>query len=85
LYFIIFLIFKIRVLFSDFAVMISIILASLLDYYVGTHTQKLTIPDKFQPTSPRSWLVPFYSGKNSVLSILIAIVPGKLNKLFDDK
>jgi sodium bicarbonate cotransporter 7 len=55
--------------------MIAIIIASSIDYSVGLSTQKLTIPAKFEPTTPsRGWLIsPF--GKNSVASIFLAIIP----------
>ena len=55
--------------------MIAIILASALDFYSGMNTLKLIIPSKFAPTAPRTWIVPFYSGQNGILSIFIAIVP----------
>ena len=66
---------KIRVLFSDFAVMIAIIIASTIDYSSGLETQKLTIPSKFEPTTPtRGWIIaPF--GKNQISTIFVAIVP----------
>ncbi|CAF0829892.1 unnamed protein product [Brachionus calyciflorus] len=66
---------KIREIFSDFAVMIAIVLASLLDKYMGFETQKLTIPSKFQPTTAeRGWIIPLF-GKNPFYTIFIAIIP----------
>jgi hypothetical protein len=41
-------IFKIRQIFSDFAVMIAIIIASAVDSYVGLNTNKLIIPHEFK-------------------------------------
>jgi anion exchange protein len=66
---------KIRSVFSDFAVMIAIVIASAIDFSIGLATQKLTIPAKFEPTTPsRGWLIsPF--GKNSIATVFVAIVP----------
>ncbi|CAF0740412.1 unnamed protein product [Brachionus calyciflorus] len=60
---------------SDFSVLISILLASLLDYYMNLDTLKLRIPTEFQPTMNRSWLVPLMLKNAHFTSVLIAIVP----------
>lgn len=62
-------------MFSDFAVLIAIVIASAIDFSIGLQTQKLTIPTKFEPTTPsRGWVIsPF--GKNPVYTYFIAIVP----------
>lgn len=41
---------KVRQIFSDFAVMIAIIIASAIDFWIGLSTQKLLIPHEFKVT-----------------------------------
>ena len=52
---------KVRKTLSDFAVLISIVLMTLLDYKMGLETPKLTVPDEITPTRPdRSWSIAFF-------------------------
>jgi anion exchange protein len=66
---------KIRQIFSDFSVLISILLISVINALAGIDTPKLTVPSKFSPTrSDRAWLIPFF-GKNFWWTIFLAIPP----------
>lgn len=68
----------VRVMLSDFAVLIALMLMVLLDYLMGIATPKLIVPDNFEPTNPnREWLVnPF--GYNPWWTIIAAIIPALL-------
>ncbi|CAF1616129.1 unnamed protein product, partial [Didymodactylos carnosus] len=74
---------KIRTSISDFAVLITIIAMSGWDAYLGLATPKLLLPNEFKPTRPhdRGWFVPFYSGKNSVWTIPVAILPALIGTI----
>ena len=48
---------KVRNLLSDFAVPIAILSMTLMSYLSNVDTPKLIVPDSFQPTSGRSWMV----------------------------
>ncbi|CAF0778311.1 unnamed protein product [Rotaria sordida] len=67
---------KIRILLSDFCVLIAIILMSSWDVYLRLNTPKLHVPTEFKPTRPhdRGWLIPFV-GKNKLWTIPLAIIP----------
>ena len=68
----------VRLLLSDFAVLIALLLMVLLDYLMAINTPKLMVPDNFRPTNPnREWLVtPF--GENPLWTIFAAIIPALL-------
>ncbi|KAF8565666.1 hypothetical protein P879_02131 [Paragonimus westermani] len=71
---------KIRVLISDFSVLIAITLATLTDSLLGLHTPKLQVPDEFSPTlgyKRRGWLVPFF-GRNPWWTAIAALGPSLL-------
>ncbi len=66
---------SIRQILSDFAVLISILIISVINALVGINTPKLTVPAKFSPTrDDRTWLIPFF-GKNPWWTIFLAIPP----------
>ena len=48
---------KVRNFLSDFSVPIAILSMTLLSYLANVDTPKLIVPDSFQPTSGRSWMV----------------------------
>eukprot|EP00794_Sanderia_malayensis_P012950 gene12950-14282_t len=63
---------------SDFAVIISILSMTLLDYFVKIDTPKLIVPATFSPTwSGRKWLIPILNG-NPWWTILAAVIPALL-------
>ncbi|XP_052079267.1 sodium bicarbonate cotransporter 3-like isoform X1 [Mytilus californianus] len=68
----------VRLLISDFAVIIAIVSMVLLDFLLEIDTPKLEVPDDFQPTNPdRSWVInPF--GKNPIYTYPLAILPALL-------
>ncbi|XP_048584752.1 sodium-driven chloride bicarbonate exchanger isoform X2 [Nematostella vectensis] len=70
---------KVRAKISDFAVLISIMVAVGLDYAIGVDTPKLMIPLSFQPTAAhkRSWIVPPL-GNNPGWTIPAAAIPAIL-------
>ncbi|KAF7637499.1 Anion exchange protein [Meloidogyne graminicola] len=69
---------KVRQIFSDFAVMISIICMTLLDIFIGINTPKLNVPSTFRPTWPgRGWFIPPF-GSNPFWTIPLAIFPALL-------
>lgn len=50
--------FKIRTLFSDFAVFIAITSMTALDYFMAVETPKLHVPSEFKPTwEGRGWII----------------------------
>ncbi|CAL1276617.1 unnamed protein product [Larinioides sclopetarius] len=70
---------KIRSLISDFAVVISILLMTVADAWVGLNTPKLQVPAKFQPTwHGRGWLIPFFGKKNPWWTALVTVLPALL-------
>uniref|UniRef100_A0A0N5AKE2 Anion exchange protein n=1 Tax=Syphacia muris TaxID=451379 RepID=A0A0N5AKE2_9BILA len=69
---------RIRQIFSDFAVMISIFIMTLIDYFVGINTPKLNVPSSFRPTwEGRGWIIPPFNG-NPWWTAPIAFVPALL-------
>ncbi len=49
---------SIRNVFSDFAVIIAILVMTSVNYLGGTHTPKLVVPDSFAPTwEGRKWFI----------------------------
>ncbi|XP_061530648.1 sodium bicarbonate cotransporter 3-like isoform X9 [Phycodurus eques] len=69
---------KVRSIISDFAVFLTILLMVLLDYLVGIPSPKLSVPDRFQPTSNhRGWLISPL-GPNPWWSLLAAGIPALL-------
>ena len=71
---------RIRQLFADFAVIISIALMTLLDSYVGLDTPKLLVPSDFRPTrhEDRGWLVPLVHPDNPIYLIPLTFFPALL-------
>lgn len=69
---------KIRLVISDFSVVIAILLMTVVDLCVGLNTPKLEVPQEFKPTWPkRDWLIPWF-GKNPWWTSLVAILPALL-------
>lgn len=69
---------KVRQFFSDFAVVIAIVLMTLIDNWVGLPTPKLLVPQDFKPTrSDRGWIIPLFNG-NPFWTALIAPFPALL-------
>ncbi|XP_061676926.1 sodium bicarbonate cotransporter 3-like isoform X4 [Syngnathoides biaculeatus] len=69
---------KVRSIISDFAVFLTIMLMVVLDYLVGIPSPKLSVPDRFEPTSSnRGWLISPL-GPNPWWSILAAGIPALL-------
>ena len=68
----------VRVVISDFAVIIAILTMTTIDYLVQVDTPKLTVPAELRPTWPgRGWLIdPF--GTNPWYSALAASIPALL-------
>ena len=68
----------VRVIISDFAVIIAILTMTTIDYLVQVDTPKLTVPAELRPTwSGRGWLIdPF--GTNPWYSALAASIPALL-------
>jgi anion exchange protein len=64
----------IRRVLSDFSVLISILIISVINALVGINTPKLFVPSKFSPTRDRTWFIPFF-GKNPWWTIFLAIPP----------
>ena len=67
---------------ADFAVIISIIIMVLFDYFVGVNTPKLLFPHTFlrtanEKTEVRGWIIPPL-GKNPWWIILAASIPAIL-------
>ncbi|XP_037345671.1 electroneutral sodium bicarbonate exchanger 1 isoform X2 [Pungitius pungitius] len=69
---------KVRSMISDFAVFLTIAIMVLLDYIIGVPSQKLKVPNKFQPTrDDRGWLInPI--GRNPWWTVLAATIPALL-------
>ncbi|XP_052812652.1 electrogenic sodium bicarbonate cotransporter 1-like [Mya arenaria] len=70
----------VRQIFSDFAVLISIVVMVGLDMLVGIATPKLEVPEKFQPTryQDRGWIINPFSPKNPWWTMIAAAVPALL-------
>uniref|UniRef100_A0A0N4Z2E9 Anion exchange protein n=1 Tax=Parastrongyloides trichosuri TaxID=131310 RepID=A0A0N4Z2E9_PARTI len=69
---------KVRQIFSDFAVMIAIVIMTTLDIYMGINTPKLNVPSTFRPTwSGRNWFIPPFNG-NPWWTALVAFIPALL-------
>uniref|UniRef100_F1KS49 Anion exchange protein n=1 Tax=Ascaris suum TaxID=6253 RepID=F1KS49_ASCSU len=69
---------RVRQIFSDFAVMISIVIMTSIDMYVGINTPKLNVPSTFRPTwEGRGWFIPPFNG-NPVWTAPAAFVPALL-------
>ncbi|VDM39173.1 unnamed protein product [Toxocara canis] len=69
---------RVRQVFSDFAVMISIVIMTSIDMYVGINTPKLNVPSTFRPTwEGRGWFIPPFNG-NPVWTAVAAFVPALL-------
>uniref|UniRef100_A0A0K0FUB6 Anion exchange protein n=1 Tax=Strongyloides venezuelensis TaxID=75913 RepID=A0A0K0FUB6_STRVS len=69
---------KIRQIFSDFAVMIAIVIMTTIDIFVGINTPKLNVPSTFRPTwEGRNWFIPPFNG-NPWWTALVAFIPALL-------
>ncbi|VDN58982.1 unnamed protein product [Dracunculus medinensis] len=69
---------RIRGVVSDFAVMISIIIMTSVDMYVGINTPKLNVPSTFRPTwYGRGWFIPPFNG-NPLWTVPAAFIPALL-------
>ncbi|XP_035714213.1 electroneutral sodium bicarbonate exchanger 1 isoform X3 [Folsomia candida] len=69
---------KVRMVISDFAVIIAILSMSIVDMWMGLRTPKLQVPERFEPTIPtRGWVInPF--GGNPFWTIIVAPLPALL-------
>ncbi|XP_053723066.1 electroneutral sodium bicarbonate exchanger 1 isoform X1 [Synchiropus splendidus] len=69
---------KVRSMISDFSVFLTIVFMALLDYSVGVPSQKLKVPNKFQPTrGDRGWYISPI-GTNPWWTVLAAAIPALL-------
>ncbi|KAF7644083.1 hypothetical protein LDENG_00228090 [Lucifuga dentata] len=69
---------KVRSTISDFAVFLTIMIMVLVDYLVGIPSPKLSVPDRFEPTSnTRGWLISPL-GTNPWWTLLAAAIPALL-------
>ncbi|VDK74415.1 unnamed protein product, partial [Cylicostephanus goldi] len=69
---------RIRQIFSDFAVMISIVIMTSIDMAVGINTPKLHVPGSFRPTwDGRGWIIPPFDG-NPFWTVPLAFLPALL-------
>ncbi|MCP9257851.1 Sodium-driven chloride bicarbonate exchanger [Dirofilaria immitis] len=69
---------RIRQIFSDFAVMIAIIIMTSIDMYVGISTPKLNVPSTFRPTwEGRGWYIPPFNG-NPLWTTVVSFIPAIL-------
>lgn len=67
---------KIRVLISDFAVFLAIVIMTLIDFLFGLKTSKLAVPENLSPTrSDRTWVVNPFSGRNPWYCCFAGIPP----------
>ncbi|OXA59571.1 Electroneutral sodium bicarbonate exchanger 1 [Folsomia candida] len=67
-----------RYIVSDFAVILAIAAMTFVDFKSGIPTPKLTVPEKFAPTSSeRGWFIPPF-GKNPFWSLFAASIPALL-------
>lgn len=69
---------KVRQVFSDFAVMLAIVLMTIIDNLVGINTPKLNVPSTFRPTwEGRGWFIPPFDG-NPWYTAILALFPALL-------
>ncbi|KAK6106199.1 anion exchange family protein [Brugia pahangi] len=69
---------RVRQIFSDFAVMIAIVIMTSVDMYVGISTPKLNVPSTFRPTwEGRGWYVPPFNG-NPFWTVIVSFIPAIL-------
>ncbi|WKX89663.1 hypothetical protein Q1695_008928 [Nippostrongylus brasiliensis] len=69
---------RIRQVFSDFAVMIAIVIMTCIDMSVGINTPKLYVPSSFRPTwDGRGWFIPPFDG-NPIWTVPLAGLPALL-------
>uniref|UniRef100_A0A915Q2T8 Anion exchange protein n=1 Tax=Setaria digitata TaxID=48799 RepID=A0A915Q2T8_9BILA len=69
---------RVRQIFSDFAVMIAIVIMTFIDMYVGISTPKLNVPSTFRPTwEGRGWYVPPFNG-NPFWTAFVSFIPAIL-------
>ncbi|KAL4217260.1 Sodium bicarbonate cotransporter 3 [Mactra antiquata] len=70
----------VRQIFSDFAVLISIVVMVGLDLLIGIKTPKLEVPEKFQPTryQDRGWFINPVSPLNPWWTAIAAVIPAFL-------
>lgn len=72
----------VRQIFSDFAVLLAIILMVGLDMAIGIPTPKLEVPENFAPTKPgRPWFINPISDKNPWWVILVSAIPAFLSTI----
>ncbi|VDM63903.1 unnamed protein product [Angiostrongylus costaricensis] len=69
---------RVRQVFSDFAVMIAIVIMTCIDMFVGINTPKLNVPSSFRPTwDGRGWFIPPFDG-NPLWTAPLALLPALL-------
>ncbi|CEF68357.1 Na[+]-driven anion exchanger 1 [Strongyloides ratti] len=69
---------KVRQIFSDFAVMIAIVIMTTVDIFAGINTPKLNVPSTFRPTwEGRNWFIPPFNG-NPWWTVPVAFIPALL-------
>ncbi|XGW22053.1 hypothetical protein V3C99_004763 [Haemonchus contortus] len=69
---------RVRQIFSDFAVMISIVIMTLIDMGAAINTPKLNVPSSFRPTwDGRGWFIPPFDG-NPLWTAPLAALPALL-------
>ncbi|KAK5986838.1 Anion exchange protein, partial [Trichostrongylus colubriformis] len=69
---------RVRQIFSDFAVMISIVIMTFIDMSAGVNTPKLHVPSTFRPTwDGRDWFIPPFDG-NPFWTAPLAAIPALL-------
>ncbi|KAJ1372547.1 hypothetical protein KIN20_034726 [Parelaphostrongylus tenuis] len=69
---------RVRQVFSDFAVMIAIVIMTCIDMFVGINTPKLNVPSSFRPTwDGRGWFIPPFNG-NPLWTVPLALLPALL-------
>ncbi|KAK6028923.1 anion exchange protein, partial [Ostertagia ostertagi] len=69
---------RVRQIFSDFAVMISIVIMTFIDMSAGVNTPKLHVPGTFRPTwDGRDWFIPPFDG-NPFWTAPLAALPALL-------
>uniref|UniRef100_A0A158P6V0 Anion exchange protein n=1 Tax=Angiostrongylus cantonensis TaxID=6313 RepID=A0A158P6V0_ANGCA len=69
---------RVRQVFSDFAVMIAIVIMTCIDMFVGINTPKLNVPSSFRPTwDGRGWFIPPFDG-NPLWTVPLALLPALL-------
>ncbi|XP_076326011.1 electroneutral sodium bicarbonate exchanger 1-like isoform X2 [Tachypleus tridentatus] len=69
---------KVRMIISDFSIVLAILIMTVIDMFVGLKTPKLDVPSRLQPTwEGRGWLIPWF-GKNPWWTSLAAVLPALL-------